>query len=53
MITETQDGLVKTKTADGTQFIAKSVNCGEVGSFATLSVRPERVSVGVEGENTI
>ena len=52
VITETQDGLVKTKTADGTQFIAKSVNCGEVGSFATLSVRPERVSVGVEGENT-
>jgi putative spermidine/putrescine transport system ATP-binding protein len=52
VITETQDGLVKTKTAGGTQFIAKSVNCGEVGSFATLSVRPERVSVGVEGENT-
>ena len=52
VITETGDGLVKTKTEDGTRFIAKSVNCGEVGSFTTLSVRPERVSVGVKGENT-
>ena len=52
VITETGDGLVKTKTEDGTRFIAKSVNCGEVGSLTTLSVRPERVSVGVKGENT-
>ena len=52
VITETGDGLVKTKTEDGTRFTAKSVNCGEVGSFTTLSVRPERVSVGVKGENT-
>ena len=51
-ITGVQDGLVISKTADGTKFIAKSVNCGDVGSFTTLSVRPERVSVGVEGENT-
>jgi putative spermidine/putrescine transport system ATP-binding protein len=51
-ITGMQDGLVISKTADGTKFIAKSVNCGDVGSFTTLSVRPERVSVGVEGENT-
>ena len=52
VITETGDGLVKTKTEDGTRFIAKSVNRGEGGSFTTLSVRPERVSVGVKGENT-
>ena len=52
LITDVQNDLVTTKTADGTQFIAKRVNCGDVGSYTTLSIRPERVTVGVEGENT-
>ena len=52
LITNVQNDLVTTKTADGTQFIAKRVNCGDVGSYTTLSIRPERVTVGVEGENT-
>ncbi len=47
MITDVQNDLVTTKTADGTQFIAKRVNCGDVGSYTTLSIRPERVTVGV------
>ena len=52
LITNVQNDLVTTKTAGGTQFIAKRVNCGDVGSYTTLSIRPERVTVGVEGENT-
>ena len=52
LITDVQNDLVTTKTEDGTQLIAKRVNCGDVGSYATLSIRPERVSVGIKGENT-
>ena len=51
VITDVQNDLVTTKTADGTQFIAKRVNCGDVGSYTTLSIRPERVTVGVKGEH--
>ncbi len=32
---------------------ALAVNCGEVGSSTMLSIRPERVFVGAQGENTV
>jgi putative spermidine/putrescine transport system ATP-binding protein len=47
-----KEGFVTAATETGTQFTAKSINCGEVGTETTLSVRPERVSVGVGGDNT-
>lgn len=47
-----KEGFITAATETGTQFTAKSINCGEVGTETTLSVRPERVSVGVGGDNT-
>ena len=53
VVTSLESGFVRAKTKNGTELIAKSVNCGEVGSKTTLSVRPERVSVATSGENTV
>ena len=51
-VIEEKNDKILAKTATGTILSAKNVNCGIVGSISTLSVRPERVSVGVKGENT-
>ena len=51
-VIEIKNDKVLAKTATGSILSAKKVNCGEVGSTSTLSIRPERVSVGVQGENT-
>ena len=51
-VIEVKNDKVLAKTATGSIFSASKVNCGEVGSISTLSIRPERVSVGVPGENT-
>ena len=40
-----ESGLVRAKTDNGTELIAKEVNCGGIGSKTTLSIRPERVTV--------
>ena len=53
VVTEANSGFIRAKTETGTELTAKSVNCGEVGSKTTLSVRPERVSVANKGENTV
>jgi putative spermidine/putrescine transport system ATP-binding protein len=52
LVTDVKSDLITAKTSDGTVLIAKKVNCGDVGSYTTLSIRPERVSVGVKGQNT-
>ena len=52
LVTDVRSNLITAKTSDGTELVAKKVNCGDVGSFTTLSIRPERVSVGVKGQNT-
>ena len=51
-VIEVKKDVIKAKTSTGSTFSAKSVNCGGVGSLSTLSIRPERVSVGTQGENT-
>ena len=52
LVTDVKEDTILAKTPDGTHLSAKRVNCGDVGSHTTLSIRPERVSVGVKGENT-
>ena len=52
LVTDVKSDLITAKTSEGTELVAKKVNCGDVGSYTTLSIRPERVSVGVKGENT-
>ena len=51
-ITNCTGDEVEAITKNGTLFKARNVNCGDVGSFTTLSVRPERVAVGHDGANT-
>lgn len=53
VVSKIQDDYVHAKTENGTTLIAKNINCGAVGSQTTLSVRPERVSVANDGENTV
>ncbi len=40
------DGIAEVELDDGAIVRAKAVNCGDVGSRTTLSIRPERVTVG-------
>ena len=51
-VIEEENHKVLAKTATGSLLSARKVNCGGVGSVSTLSIRPERVSVGTNGENT-
>ena len=51
-VVEVKNNKILARTATGSILSARRVNCGEVGSTSTLSIRPERVSVGVKGENT-
>jgi putative spermidine/putrescine transport system ATP-binding protein len=51
-IKKSSNKTVEAVTESGTKFKAKNINCGDIGSFATLSIRPERVSVGKSGPNT-
>ena len=51
-VIEVKNDTILAKTATGTILSAKNINCDGVGSPSTLSIRPERVSVGVKGENT-
>jgi putative spermidine/putrescine transport system ATP-binding protein len=52
LVTDVKKDIVTAKTSGGTELSARKVNCGDVGSYTTLSIRPERVSVGVKGQNT-
>ena len=52
LVTDVKSNSITAKTSDGTELVARKVNCGDVGSYTTLSIRPERVSVGVKGQNT-
>ena len=52
------NGIVKAKRGtevdvevDDQMFVAQIVNCGDVGSKTTLSIRPERVNIGSEQRN--
>lgn len=45
-ITERQGGVVIVTLADGATCRAMAVNCGDVGTQALISIRPERVSIG-------
>ena len=51
-VTEVNGSLVSAKTANGTIIKGKKVNCNGVGTRTTLSIRPERIWVGIKGENT-
>ncbi|MFQ5438536.1 MAG: ABC transporter ATP-binding protein, partial [Paracoccaceae bacterium] len=48
------DGVATIDFGNGTSGEALAVNCGDVGSKTTLSIRPERVSIGAEsGSNAV
>ena len=51
-VIEIKNSIVSARTSRGTIIKGKKVNCGEIGSKTTLSIRPERINVGVKGENT-
>ena len=51
-VIEIKNNKVLARTRTGSILSARKVSCGEVGSTSTLSIRPERVSVGIKGENT-
>ena len=42
---------VRVQLPDGANCTALAVNCGDVGAETLLSIRPERVSVGTDGQN--
>lgn len=46
-----RDGRWATVSVDGQEIRALAVNCGDVGSKTSLSIRPERVALGQQGEN--
>ncbi len=49
-IEERSDGIVKVRLADGATCLALAVNCGGVGEETLISIRPERVQIGREGQ---
>ena len=51
-VTEIKGAIVSAKTANGTIIKGEKVNCSGVGAKTTLSIRPERINVGVKGDNT-
>ena len=51
-VTEVNGSIVSAKTALGTIIKGEKVNCNGVGTRTTLSIRPERIQVGIKGENT-
>ncbi len=50
IIEERKDGIVKVRLADGATCLALAVNCGGVGEETLISIRPERVQIGREGQ---
>ena len=51
-VVDVKGSVVTAKTSKGNLLKSKKVNCDEVGSKTTLSIRPERIKVGSKGENT-
>ena len=51
-VTEIKGAIVSAKTANGTIIKGEKVNGNGVGAKTTLSIRPERINVGVKGDNT-
>jgi putative spermidine/putrescine transport system ATP-binding protein len=51
-VVDVKGSVVTAKTSKGNLLKSKKVNCDEVGSKTTLSIRPERIKVGTKGENT-
>ncbi len=50
IIEERSDNVVKVRLADGASCLALAVNCGGVGEETLISIRPERVQIGREGQ---
>ena len=51
-VIDVKGSIVTAKTLKGNLLKSKKVNCDTIGSKTTLSIRPERINVGVKGENT-
>ena len=51
-VIDVKGSIVTAKTSKGNLLKSKKVNCDSIGSKTTLSIRPERINVGVKGENT-
>ena len=51
-VTDIKGSIVSAKTTNGTIIKGEKVNCSGVGAKTTLSIRPERINVGVKGDNT-
>ncbi len=51
-VIEIKNSVISAKTSKGNIIKGKRVNCDDVGGKATLSIRPERIQVGIKGENT-
>ena len=51
-VIDVKGSIVTAKTSKGNLLKSKKVNCDSIGSKTTLSIRPERITVGVKGENT-
>ena len=50
-VTALDGGFAQVKLTNESEIRALAVNCGNVGSETLISIRPERVWVGEEGEN--
>ena len=51
-VIEDNGSIISAKTANGTIIKGEKVNCDGIGTRTTLSIRPERIQVGIKGENT-
>jgi len=51
-VVEVKDKIISAKTSQGNIIKGQKVNSNYIGGKTTLSIRPERINVGVKGENT-
>ena len=51
-VVDVKGSIVTAKTLKGNLLKSKKVNCDTIGTKTTLSIRPERIKLGANGENT-